>query len=193
VVHPSPVLFESHRPLRRVEFDRLVDLGAFEDERVELLAGVLVEMSPQGVEHAGVSALLAEILILALSGRARVRSHSPLSLSNESEPEPDVAVVPLGDYRRAHPTAAHLVIEVADSSLRKDREIKTQLYADAGIPEYWLVDWGARVIEVHRTPARGARYSDVRVVARGETLSPLAFADVHVDVDALFPGTATGG
>jgi Uma2 family endonuclease len=183
-------LFDSHRPLRRSEFDRLVDLGAFEDERIELLSGVLVAMSPQGAEHAGVTAVLAEILILALAGRARVRSHSPLSLSDESEPEPDVAVVPLGDYTRAHPTTAHLVVEVADSSLRKDREIKAQLYASAAIVEYWIVDLGARVVEVHRDAVRGQGYSTVAIFTRGDTLVPLAFPDVRVEVSALLAGAA---
>jgi Uma2 family endonuclease len=181
VVHPSPILLDSLRPLRRREYDRLIALGAFADERIELLAGVLVVISPQGAEHAETAAYLAERLAVALAGRARVRAHSPLSLSDESAPEPDVAVVPLGDYSREHPTSALLVIEVADSSLRKDRELKTELYAEAGVPEYWIVDLVSRCVHVHRAP-KGGRYDDVSTLSPGAVVSPAAFAEIAIDI-----------
>jgi Uma2 family endonuclease len=189
VFRDSPLLLESLRPLRRREYDCLVELGVFDEERVELLDGVLVSMNPQGAEHAEVTGFLAERLTVALSGRARVRAHSPLSLSDESEPEPDIAVVPAGDYARAHPTRALLLVEVADSSLRKDRELKALLYAATGVPEYWLVDLVARVVHVHRAPqlssASVPRYADVVALSAGATLSPLAFPDVTVDVGSV--------
>lgn len=181
VVHPSPLLLDSLRPLRRREYDRLVGLGAFADERIELLAGVLVAMSPQGAEHAEIAAYLAERLAVALAGRARVRAHSPLSLSDESEPEPDVAVVPSGDYSRGHPTSALLVIEVADSSLRKDRELKTELYAEASVPEYWVVDLVSRCVHVHRAPT-GTRYEGVSTLSPGVVLRPVAFPEIAIDI-----------
>jgi Uma2 family endonuclease len=199
VFHASPLLLESLRPLRRREYDCLVELGVFDDERVELLSGLLVAMSPQGPEHAEVTGYLAERLSVALAGRARVRAHSPLSLSDESEPQPDVAVVAMGDYTRSHPTRALLVIEVAepasDSQLRKDRELKAQLYAATGIPEYWLVDLVARVVHVYRTPAVSSwpapsapRYADVSSLAHGSVLCPQEFPDVAIDVAEVIRG-----
>jgi len=140
------------RPLRRVEYDRMVEMGLFEDERIELLHGVLVAMSPQGAPHADVIAQLNMLLTPALVGRAIVRVQSPLAVSDDSEPEPDLAVVALGDHRAAHPSTALLVVEVADSSLRKDREIKAALYAQAGVTEYWIADVPSRRLEVHRGP-----------------------------------------
>jgi len=181
---PSPLLIESLRPLRRHEYDRLVELGAFDDERLELLAGVLVTMSPQGAEHVEVTACLMERLVLALAGRARVRPQLPLSLSDHSEPEPDLAVVQLGDYSHVHPASALLIVEVADASLRMDRDLKAELYAAAGIPEYWLVDLVGRVVHVYRA-AVGRRYTEVSSHAPGATLRPTAFPDVTIAVRSL--------
>ena len=143
---------EHARPLRRSEYEHLAEAGSFTDERIELLEGVLVQMSPQGSEHADVVSRLA-MLFMRLAGdrgeRFLVRSHSPFAASDDSEPEPDVALVPPGDYRRAHPTEALLVVEVADSSLRKDSSIKAALYARSRVVEYWIVDLNARTVLVH--------------------------------------------
>jgi len=184
VPEPAPMLLESIRPLRRREYDRLVALGSFDDERIELIGGLLVAMSPQGVEHSDVVSRLANALVRALGDRALVKSQCPLAVDDESEPEPDVAVVPSGDYSREHPSAAILVVEVSDSSLRTDREVKGPLYAAAGIEEYWIVNLVDRWVEVHRAPREG-RYSDVSRHGREATLRPLAFADVVVAVGAL--------
>jgi Uma2 family endonuclease len=184
VPEPAHTLLESIRPLHRREYDRLVELGSFDDERLELLGGLLVAMSPQGTEHADVISRLATLLVKALADRALVRSHSPLVVADDSEPEPDVAVVEPGDYSCEHPSAALLVVEVSDSSLRTDREVKAPLYAAAGIQEYWIVNLVDRVIEVHRAPREG-RYTDVAQHGRGVTLRPLAFADVVVAVGEL--------
>src|SRR5450631_913480 len=125
VAFPLPTaLLESVRPLHRREYDRLVELGSFDEERIELLRGMLVGMSPQGAEHADVVHRLAALLARGFGDRAVVRTHSPLALGEDSEPEPDVAVLAPGDYSREHPSTALLVIEVSDTSLRKDRAIK---------------------------------------------------------------------
>src|SRR5262245_36998247 len=101
------------RPITRAEYDRMIDLGIFdEDERIELLHGMLVAMSPQGQRHAYVIRVLTELLVPALLGRAQVRIQLPLAASDDSEPEPDVSVVPVGDYLDDHPQGAHLVVEV---------------------------------------------------------------------------------
>src|SRR5262249_3513893 len=142
--------------LLRVEYDRLVAAGAFEGERLELLRGRLVLMSPQYGPHASTVSRFQDLLVPRLLGRAQVRTQLPLSLSDDSEPEPDVAVVLLGDYDNEHPQTALLVIEVADSSLKKDRELKPGIYAEAGIADYWVVNLVERTIEVHREPKAGA-------------------------------------
>jgi Uma2 family endonuclease len=183
---PAPIAPEQLRRLTRAEYDRMVDLGMFENERVELLYGMLVTMSPQGAPHAEVTSVLTEHMLRCVGDRARVRAHSPLALGPDSEPEPDVAVVPAGDYSRAHPTTAHLVIEVADSSRDKDRQVKGRLYAAAGIPEFWLVDLVDDVVEVHRRPGGGA-YGSVERHGRGATLAAEAFPDVQVAVADLLP------
>ena len=145
---------ERIRRLSRLEYDRMVDLGMFEDERVELLYGVLVAMSPQGAPHATITAWFQQRLIGALDDSFDVRGHSPFAATDDSEPEPDVSVARRSP-ERAHPSAVLLLIEVAESSIRKDREIKTRLYAEAGVPEYWIVDLTGDeiVVEVYTDPS----------------------------------------
>ena len=181
----SLLLPERPRPLKRAEYDRLVELGVFEDERVELLHGVLVDMSPNRPGHASPIDRLNAILTPALSGRAIVRVQLPLVAHDESEPEPDVAVVPLGDYRSHHPAAAPLVIEVALSSLNKDRRVKAPLYAASGFGEYWIVNVVEQVIETYLRPEAGG-YVLVGRHAAGDVLRPEAFPDIAVSVADVF-------
>jgi Uma2 family endonuclease len=173
------------RPLRREEYDRLVALGAFEGERIELIEGELVTMSPNNPEHASPVQTLNEILLPALIGRATIRIQLPIIAARESEPEPDVAIVPLGTYRQAHPDQAHCVIEVAHSSLSKDRNVKEPLYAASGFREYWVVNVAERVVEVFRNPGT-EHYQDRSRYAVGQTIALEAFPDVQVDVEKLF-------
>lgn len=187
VIDPTALGAERVRPLRRNEYDRLVELGCFDNEKVELLGGTLVAMSPQGTAHAYAVQQLTMLLVPALAGRALVRAQSPLALGDESEPEPDIAVVPRHDYSRAHPSQALLVIEIADSSLRMDRLVKTALYARAGVPEYWIVNLAERAVEVHRGP-QGDGYARVSKHHAREVLRPEAFADVEVPIADVLPG-----
>jgi Uma2 family endonuclease len=173
------------RPLRRAEYDRLVALGAFEDERVELLHGVLVDMSPNHPGHASPIDRLNAILTPALVGKAIVRIQLPLVAHDESEPEPDVAVVPLGDYRLSHPAAAHLVIEVALTSLNKDRNVKAPLCAASGFRDYWIVNVAEKVVEVYRAPENDG-YLRVSPHGLGDVLRPEAFPEIQVPVADLF-------
>jgi Uma2 family endonuclease len=126
------------RRLRRVEYDRLVDLGMLAGERLELLDGLLVVREPQGSSHAAIVGQIGQVLTAAFGPAWYARLHSPRALDAESEPEPDVAVVAGAprDYLEAHPMTAALVVEVADSSLRLDRRLKGSLYARAGLPDY---------------------------------------------------------
>lgn len=169
------------RPLRREEYDKLVELGAFEDERIELLDGVLVPMTPIGAPHSSAVQKLTETLMVALLGRAVVFYQAPFAALDASEPEPDIVVVPLGEYHRAHPSTAYLVVEVAGSSLEKDLTTKLGIYARARVPEYWVVDVVSRRVEVFTEPF-GKRYAAHRTVEHSGSLSPVAFPDVVVRV-----------
>jgi Uma2 family endonuclease len=184
---PQAFSFEPElvRPLKRSEYDQLVGLGVFDDERIELIQGVLVKMSPQEAPHASTVQKLTKLLIARLQERGEVRVQLPLALSDVSEPEPDVAVVALGDYETEHPRTALLIIEVADSTLKKDRR-KATVYAGAGIAEYWIVNLGARTVEAYASP-EGDRYAEVRTLRTGETLRPRALPDVAITVAELLP------
>ena len=174
VLEPNQIAPEKPRPLKRVEYDQLVKLGVFEDERVELLYGTLVAMSPQDPQHTSPIGRLTMLLVPALAARAIVRVQCPLVACDESEPEPDFAIVPLGDYRADHPDFANLVIEVAASSLKKDRGVKAPLYARSGFQEYWLVDVPGRCIEIRRRP-RDGRYDELRTLRTGESIRLVSF------------------
>ena len=181
MLDPSEINPETPRPIARSEYDRMVEMGFFEGERVELLYGVIVRMSPHGPEHDGALNRLAEILTHALVGRARVRVQSGFAASDGSEPEPDIAVVPLADYDAEHPREAWLIVEVAKSSLAKDLGPKARLYAESGVDEYWVVDLVARRIVVYTGPENG-RYLMRRDLARGEVVELRRFAEVSVAV-----------
>jgi Uma2 family endonuclease len=170
------------RPLRRAEYDKLVALGAFDGEKIELLHGALVAMSPTGTPHASAMQMLTVLLVRALSDRAAIRVQLPFAAGDDSEPEPDFAVVPPGDYLDDHPREAWLVVEVAESSLRHDRGVKRRLYAECGVPEYWFVNLSERVFEVHSSPA-GGDYTAVTRYAEGEAIRPSQFPDVELRVD----------
>jgi Uma2 family endonuclease len=169
------------RPLRRVEYDQLVALGVFQDEKIELLDGALVAMSPIGVPHCFAVQELNELLLPALLGRAKVRVQSAFAALEFSEPEPDLAVVPFGDYATDHPAQAHLIIEVAESSLATDRGKKLRLYADCGIPEYWIVNLIDEQIEAYSDPTAGS-YARVETYKRGQSIRLGAFPDVELRV-----------
>jgi Uma2 family endonuclease len=172
---------EGVRPLKRSEYERLVELGLFQDERVELVRGVILKMSPQNAPHAAVVQRLTQILVRILSGRADVRVQLSFAASDDSEPEPDIALVDPGDYDDAHPNRARLIIEVADTSLRKDRRLKAEVYAASGVPEYWVVNLVDRQIEVSSDPVRGT-YSRVTTHRLGESIRLVQFPDLEIAV-----------
>jgi Uma2 family endonuclease len=183
------------RRWRRVEYERLVDLGIFVGERLELLDGLLVVREPQGSPHAAIVAQVAQVLAATFGAGWHARLHAPLALDEDSEPEPDVAIVAgtPRDYVSAHPSTAALVVEVADSSLRLDRRLKGGLYARAGLPEYWIVNLVDGVLEVHRAPqpeataAYGWVYRSVDVLRPPATVTPLAAPGARIPVADLLP------
>jgi Uma2 family endonuclease len=172
---------ERYRPLRRVEYAKLIELGVFQDEHIELLEGLLIPMSPIGPPHDSAVMKLTAILVPALLGRAAVRIQGSFAALELSQPEPDVAVVPSGDYDTEHPDQAYLIIEVAESSLAIDRGVKLRLYASCGVPEYWIVNLIERAIEVYSEPLDDG-YRKVDKYAHGQSVRPLCFADVEVRI-----------
>jgi Uma2 family endonuclease len=179
------------RPLRRREYDTLVEHGFFEDEHVELLYGFVVPMlaegPAEGPTHAGPIQRLTKTLILAIGDRAIVRCGHPLALG-DSEPEPDLALVAPGDYDHEHPTQAWLVIEVSRSSLDKDRGLKARLYAEHGIAEYWVVNLRDRHVEVRTAPAADD-YTRQVTYRPGERITLERFVDISLAVDDILPSS----
>jgi len=170
----------------------LVDEGLLEpDDRVELLEGVVVAMSPRNPQHDTVVSLVLRALLEAIGSRAAVRCQCSIILGRYSAPEPDVAVVAgqERDYMTAHPRNAILVVEVADTSLAQDRLTKGALYAAAGIPEYWIVNLRTDWVEVLRDPEPDAGHFRERTVrGHGERLTLVALPDVQVAADDFLPG-----
>jgi Uma2 family endonuclease len=188
---PSPDARERLRPISVDEYHRMIEAGILdEDEKVQLIDGMLVAMTPLGQPHAFAIMRLTRLLARALSDDFEVLPQLPLTLGDDSEPEPDLAVVRAQDVASTtrHPRTALLVIEVSGDSLRFDRRTKAALYARTGIPEYWIVNLEDATIEVRSNPdaATGA-YRETRVVPGGETLTATAVPGVSVDVASLFP------
>ena len=183
------------RRWKRTEYDRLVELGAFAGEPIELIAGQLVVAEPQGAYHVSVIGKVDDALRAILPPGWLVRTQAPLSLDDDSEPEPDLAVVSgrREDYLEVHPTRPVLLIEVADSSLDFDREQKGSLYARAGIADYWIVNLVDHVLEVHRHPvpepaaAHGWRYASATRLGPTTVATLLAFPERPLAVSDLLP------
>jgi Uma2 family endonuclease len=159
----------------------MVEAGLFMNERIELIRGALIQMSPQNVPHAHSIEVLTERLVPPLVGRAAVRVQLPFAAGDDSEPEPDVALVPPASRRDDHPDRAFLIIEVSNDSLRFDRKKKAPLYARGAVPEYWIVNLVDRVIERRHEPV-GSAYARLDLFRAGETIAPLAFPDVKIPV-----------
>jgi Uma2 family endonuclease len=178
-------LAERQRLLTRAEYERTVEAGLFRGEHVELIRGIIVQMSPQKAAHAVLVQVLTRMLVLGLGRRAEVRVQLPFAVGTHSLPEPDLAVVAAARFGDPHPDRAFLIIEVAETSLAEDRGDKAELYAEAGVPEYWIVNVSDRSIEAHSEPSRGA-YTRQTPYRMGQRVAPAAFPDVFVDITELF-------
>jgi Uma2 family endonuclease len=169
------------------EYHRLGETGILgEDERVELVEGEIVEMTPIGWAHASVVARIAGLFWTHFGQRAIVWVQNPLMLPQQvSEFQPDIALLrPRLDFYRGkavEPDDALLVVEVMDSSAAYDRRVKLPIYARGGVPEVWLVDVNDNTVEMHREP-RAQSYRDRRLVDRAGTIAALAFSDVVLPV-----------
>jgi len=171
------------------EYHRMGEAGIFtEDDRVELIDGEIVQMTPIGSRHAACVKRLIRLLATAVGDRAVLGAQDPVVLGPDSEPQPDVTLArPRPDfYAGGHPGPGDvwLLVEVTDTTAPFDRTVKVPLYARAGIPEVWLVDLAGQSVEIYRQPSGGA-YADVQRTARGQHLTCEAFPDVSLRVDEI--------
>lgn len=171
------------------EYQRMAETGVLHpDERVELIEGAIVEMSPIGTGHCARVDRLNARLVPIVADRAIVRVQGSVILSEHTQPEPDLALLAYRDdfYVETHPRPPDilLLIEVADSSLRFDQRVKAPLYARHGISEMWLVDLIHGRVEVHRDPRPGG-YASELVAGRADALTVAALPEVSVDVGWL--------
>jgi Uma2 family endonuclease len=173
------------------DYHCMIAVGLLAGRRVELLNGEIIEMPPEGPEHAQQSTDTADYLRELLGNRALVRDSKPITLpDSHSEPEPDIAIVEprRALYRTRHPYPENIfwLVEYANTSLRKDLNAKPNAYATAGIRDYWVVDLKARQLRVFRTPLEG-NYDSELTLTTGE-IRPLAFPDLIVSIKQLIEG-----
>jgi Uma2 family endonuclease len=181
---------EPDRLWTREEWDRLVEMGFFDGERLELIEGRIVRMSPQRITHRVAVELVDRYIRRAFQTGHRICVQLPFRSADGSEPEPDLAVIAGDDPRAAieHPSAAVLIVEISDTTLDHDRR-KASLYAASRVPEYWIVNLVSGTLEVHRNPRSQdgvAGYGEVRVLKDRDRVSPLS-ANVEVTVADLLP------
>jgi Uma2 family endonuclease len=179
----------SQVPIPRRVYDVMVEQGLLtKDLKVELIHGQLVAKMPIGTKHSRMVNTLKRLLFSKLGDRAVIATQNPVALHEYSEPEPDLAIIKLPEmaYENRHPEPEDVffLIEVADSSLRFDREGKIPLYASCDIPEAWLLDVNAQTLTVYRDP-EGARYRTEQVYRAGDTFQLGAFPGVEIHLNEL--------
>lgn len=171
------------------EYYRMTDAGILSpDDRVELIEGEVIRMSPIGKFHASCVNRITSLFTELVGRRAIVSVHNPVRLNDFSEPQPDVALLkPRDDFyasRQPGPEDVLLIVEVADTSASYDRAVKIPLYAQAGIPEVWLADLPGDFVGVFASPVNG-RYQTIREARRGETLTLSSLTEITVRIDDL--------
>jgi Uma2 family endonuclease len=173
------------------EYHKLGEMGFFHpEERVELLSGNIIKMSAKGTAHTSATRRTASVLRDLLGNQAAIYTQDPIALDDNSEPEPDIAAVRIDpfDYATHHPTPSevYLIIEVADSSLTFDREIKAKIYARSGIADYWVLNVNERQLHVFREPAVDGYQSEV-ILAETASISPIEFPAFNIAIEAMLP------
>jgi len=172
------------------QYHLMHEAGVFsQGDRLELINGEITEMSPIGRKHAVCVTRLNELFFSRLLGKVQIWSQNPIRLGNNSEPQPDLAILKRRDdfYIEALPTPADilLIIEVADSTIAYDREVKMPLYASEGIPEMWLFDLNGRLIESYSQPSvRG--YKRMQCHEQGDSFAMIAFPDISFSWQEMF-------
>jgi Uma2 family endonuclease len=184
------LVLDRQRRLSVGDYHRMIEVGILgEDDHVELLEGVMVQMTPQGPRHAKIIQRLCDPMFAQAPRDQIVRCQLPLTLGQDSEPEPDVSIVQRADAASdtSHPTTAAVVFEVAGESLRNDRLTKAALYANAGIPEYVIVNVEQECLEVHRDPDPASRrYRTLSTLAADQAYESSAAPGFGFQVAALF-------
>ncbi len=173
----------------RAEYWKMVDAGLLEGKRVQLIEGVIVEMSPMGEPHALAVSALNRILSLRLGKKWSVRVQLPLDVGHDSVPEPDLAAMTTEAERRHFPGAprtAPFVCEVSDATLKLDRGSKLRLYASAGVAEYVVANVKRAELEVYTSPARVGGYRKKRLIVWGESYSSSALPRVVLRPSEIF-------
>ncbi|MEG4842397.1 Uma2 family endonuclease [Microcoleus sp. B9-D4] len=173
------------------EYHKLGEMGVFHpEERIELIEGNIIKMSAKGTAHTSALGRTDRLLQSLFANLAWVRMQDPIALDDNSEPEPDIAVVRIDafDYATHHPTPSevYLIIEVADSSLAYDREIKAKAYARSGIADYWVLNVNERQLHVFREPAEEGYQSEV-ILGESAIVSPLHFPTFNIAIQAMLP------
>lgn len=179
----------------REEYYRLAEQGWFLNQRVELIDGEIVQLSPQSPQHSSGSDKIRALLQQIFGDAYWVRVHSPLKHGDFSEPEPDVSVVrgTLEENEDEHPTTAVLVVEVSRTSLKYDKTTKSLLYAAMAIPEYWVLDLANRNLIAHRDPVAdqsnsfGSRYASIVVLGEEDSVSPLGAPAASIPIRDMLP------
>lgn len=179
----------------REEYYRLDEQGWFQNQRVELIDGEIIQLSPQSPHHSSGSDKIRALLQQVFGEAYWVRTHSPLKYGNFSEPEPDVSVIrgTLEENEDEHPTTAALVVEVSRTSLKHDKTTKQRLYAAMAIPEYWVLDLDNRRLIVHRDPIAdqsssfGSRYATITVLDEEASISPLEAQSAVIPISKMLP------
>ena len=171
------------------EYHRMAKAGILtEDDRVELIEGEIVQMSPVGRRHASHVKRLNTLFTQLLGVRVVVSVQDPVELSDRSEPQPDIALLqPRSDFYEAghpQPKDIFLLVEVADTTVESDRQVKIPLYAGSGIFEVWLIDINEQSIETYRQPT-AAGYQNIQDCRRGQSISPQAFPEISLTVDQV--------
>jgi Uma2 family endonuclease len=170
------------------DYHQMIETGLLDDRKVELLGGEIIEMSPEGTPHSFYCREAGEYLRRVLGDRAKISEAHPITLPNNSEPEPDIAVVRISPtlYRDLHPQPEDIfwLIEIADSTLVKDLGIKKDLYADAGILEYWVMNLQELELVVFRDLTASGYSSELRL--KSGIISPLSVPDLSIDIQQLF-------
>ena len=179
------------RPITIDEYHKMIAAGIIhEGARIELIRGQMFDMAAKGTKHTFSTTRLLGQLTRLIEQEATVRCQEPIALPNNSEPEPDISIARLrdDDYLDSHPSPSDLilVIEVADSSLDFDRSTKANLYAEAGIQEYWIVNLIDDQVEVYRQPSLSI-YTDIKIISSQDSIQLHQFPEISLDLKTIFP------
>jgi Uma2 family endonuclease len=179
------------------EYHRLAELGFFrEEERVELIKGEIIEMAAKSTLHCACETLLYRELVQLLLNRAMVRGQQPIIIPDHSEPEPDLAIVRNvnDNYLSSHPSPSDILflIEISNSTLKYDREVKLPLYAEAGISDYWIFNLIKSCLECYSQPYQDSQgnfdYRRKLILLPNESVKLPSFPDLILDLSKVFPG-----